>query len=74
MKKEAFSMEHIDQFITFCLHYNNSSVISCFNAWVSYSGIILPFREAVEFIRVADNITHAPKELMDCLQNNTHLR
>lgn len=67
-------MEHIDQFIAFCLHYNHSSVISCFNAWVAYSGVILPFREAVEFIRVADNIIHAPEELMDCLHEKTHLR
>lgn len=57
-------MDHIDLFVKYALQYKNVAVIDCFNAWVSYTGIVLPLEEAVEFIRVAENITHASQELL----------
>lgn len=57
-------MDYIDLFVKYALQHKNIAVMDCFNTWVSCTGIVLSFEEAIEFIRVAENIMHAPQDLI----------
>lgn len=57
-------MQQIDQFIKYLLEHRNIAVVDSFNTWVSYTGTILPFEEALEFIRIGEHLMQAPQELL----------
>lgn len=57
-------MQQIDQFIKYLLEHRSLAVVDSFNMWVSYTGTILPFEEALEFIRIGEHLMQSPQELL----------